>query len=56
MSHETNTLEAEILIHNANVVTMDIANPMATAVAIRGDRFLAVGNGSDVMQYKRVFD
>ncbi|WP_255258111.1 amidohydrolase family protein [Bacillus sp. AFS018417] len=52
MSHETNTLEAEILIHNANVVTMDIANPMATAVAIRGDRFLAVGNDSNVMQYK----
>ncbi len=52
MSHETSTLEAEILIHNANVVTMDKANPMATAVAIRGDRFLAVGNDTEVMQYK----
>ncbi|MFJ5763486.1 amidohydrolase [Neobacillus sp. NPDC093182] len=52
MSLETNTVEAEILIHNANIVTMDKANPMATAVAIKGDRFLAVGNESEVMQYK----
>ncbi|MDQ0970406.1 putative amidohydrolase YtcJ [Neobacillus niacini] len=52
MSLETNTVEAEILIYNANIVTMDKANPMATAVAIRGDRFLAVGNESEVMQYK----
>jgi predicted amidohydrolase YtcJ len=52
MSLETNTVEAEILIHNANIVTMDKANPMATAVAISGDRFLAVGNESEVMQYK----
>nr|WP_236708121.1 amidohydrolase [Brevibacillus choshinensis] len=45
-------IEADLLIFNANIVTMDESNPMATAVAIKGDRFLAVGSDSDIMQYK----
>ncbi|MED4784753.1 amidohydrolase [Brevibacillus choshinensis] len=52
MSNETNMIEADLLIFNANIVTMDESNPMATAVAIKGDRFLAVGSDSDMMQYK----
>ncbi|MFG0214143.1 amidohydrolase [Brevibacillus porteri] len=52
MSNETNMIEADLLILNANIVTMDESNPMATAVAIKGDRFLAVGSDSDIMQYK----
>ncbi|KQL44009.1 amidohydrolase [Brevibacillus choshinensis] len=52
MSIETNMIEADLLIFNANIVTMDESNPMATAVAIKGDRFLAVGSDSDIMQYK----
>jgi predicted amidohydrolase YtcJ len=52
MSNETNMREADLLIFNANIVTMDESNPMATAVAIKGDRFLAVGSDSDIMQYK----
>lgn len=52
MSNETNRIEADLLILNANIVTMDESNPMATAVAIKGDRFLAVGSDSDIMQYK----
>ncbi|MFE1629437.1 amidohydrolase [Brevibacillus reuszeri] len=52
MSNETNMIEADLLIFNANIVTMDESNPMATAVAIKGDRFLAVGSDSDIMQYK----
>ncbi|MGK5507707.1 amidohydrolase [Brevibacillus formosus] len=52
MSNETNMVEADLLIFNANIVTMDESNPMATAVAIKGDRFLAVGSDSDIMQYK----
>ncbi|SDO12689.1 hypothetical protein SAMN04487897_108194 [Paenibacillus sp. yr247] len=45
-------VEADLLIHNANIVTMDESNPTATAVAIKGDRFIAVGTDSDVMRYK----
>ncbi|GED70478.1 hypothetical protein BRE01_41800 [Brevibacillus reuszeri] len=52
MSIETNMIEADLLIFNANILTMDESNPTATAVAIKGDRFLAVGSDSDIMQYK----
>ncbi|MED1861008.1 amidohydrolase [Brevibacillus reuszeri] len=45
-------IEADLLIFNANILTMDESNPTATAVAIKGDRFLAVGSDSDIMQYK----
>ncbi|KRF42226.1 amidohydrolase [Paenibacillus sp. Soil787] len=51
MQEET-IVEADLLIRNANIVTMDESNPVATAVAIRGGRFVAVGNDSDVMRYK----
>lgn len=34
---------ADVAIVNANVVTMDERNPRAEAIAIQGDRFLAVG-------------
>ena len=34
---------ADLIIENAKIYTVDRARPRATAVAIRGDRFLAVG-------------
>ncbi|MFF0826330.1 amidohydrolase [Brevibacillus sp. NPDC003359] len=52
MPNETNMIEADLLIFNANIVTMDESNPIATSVAIKGDRFLAVGSDSDMMRYK----
>ncbi|SDP08715.1 hypothetical protein SAMN04487897_13533 [Paenibacillus sp. yr247] len=52
MPQEPEFLEADLLIHNANIVTMDESRHTSTAVAIKGDRFLAVGRDSDVMRYK----
>ena len=41
-------LEPGLILYNGNILTMDPANPRAQAVAIAGDRFLAVGSGGDV--------
>jgi predicted amidohydrolase YtcJ len=40
--------EADTIIVNARVVTMDPAQPRAEAIAIRGDKFLAVGSNADI--------
>ncbi|HSG88525.1 MAG TPA: amidohydrolase [Pseudomonadales bacterium] len=39
---------ADVVLYNANVVTMDPAQPQARAVATRGDRILAVGSDAEV--------
>ncbi|KRE50874.1 amidohydrolase [Paenibacillus sp. Soil724D2] len=44
--------EADLVICNANIVTMDESRHIATAVAIKGDRLIAVGRDADVMCYK----
>jgi len=41
--------EAELILHNGNILTMDPAQPQAQAVAIAGGRFLAVGADADVL-------
>lgn len=38
----------DLVIYNANVVTMDPAMPLAQAVAVRGDRILAVGSSGEI--------
>ncbi len=43
---------ADLLLVNADVVTVDPALPHAEAVAIQGDRILAVGTAGDVSQYR----
>jgi hypothetical protein len=40
--------EPELILHNANIITVDSAQPRAQSVAIAGGRFLAVGSNSDV--------
>jgi predicted amidohydrolase YtcJ len=42
---------ADLLLVNADIVTVDTALPRAEAVAIGGDRILAVGTTEDVSQY-----
>lgn len=42
---------ADLVIVGARVLTQDPANPVATAVAIRGGRILAVGSDADVRRY-----
>src|SRR5579863_351136 len=39
---------ADLIIINAKVWTVDKANPTAEAVAVLGDRFIAVGSNADV--------
>jgi predicted amidohydrolase YtcJ len=41
--------EAEIVLWNGDIVTMDGGQPGAQAVAIAGDRLLAVGSNDDVL-------
>ena len=39
---------ADLVLMNGDVVTVDEAQPRAQAIAIRGDRILAVGNNADI--------
>lgn len=41
--------EATLILYNANIVTVDRAQPRAQAMAIAGDRFVAVGGNDDVL-------
>jgi predicted amidohydrolase YtcJ len=53
-------LPADVVVRNARVFTGDPARPAATATAIRGSVFVAVGDDHDVAAYvgpaTRVFD
>ncbi len=40
---------ADLVLANANVITMDPARPRAQAVAIKGGRIVGVGTNQDVM-------
>jgi predicted amidohydrolase YtcJ len=41
-------IEADLIVVNANVLTVDAARPRAEAVAVKDGRFLAVGTTSDI--------
>lgn len=43
---------ANLIIHNARIYTMDVKNPIADAIAIRGDRILSVGASAQTLQLK----
>jgi hypothetical protein len=47
--------EADLIITNANVWTGDSVRPSARAIAIRGDRLLAVGSAGDVAAHRTRF-
>src|SRR5258708_1906181 len=42
---------ADLVIRRANIHTMDEKNPRATALAVRGDKILWVGDDKDADQY-----
>ena len=44
--------DADLIVHNARIATLDSARPEATAVAIRDGRFLAVGSDADVQAHR----
>jgi predicted amidohydrolase YtcJ len=43
---------ADLIVHNAQVITMDARGTIAEAVAVKGDRILAVGTGKTVLGHK----
>ena len=43
---------ADLILRNANVITLDGANPTATAVAIDGKRIALVGTDPDILSLK----
>src|SRR5882672_11526166 len=42
--------DAELILRNGRISTLDPRNPQASAVAVRGGRFVAVGDDARVMQ------
>src|SRR5215469_9907345 len=40
----------DVIYYNASIITMSPAHPSAQAVAIRGDRFAAVGSSAEVLK------
>src|SRR6201987_3247535 len=42
---------ADLIVRNAKIATVDRENPQAQAFAVAGNRFVAVGDESDVMQH-----
>lgn len=44
--------EADLIIHNAKVLTADDQFTLAEAIAIRGDRIIAVGTNQDILKRK----
>ena len=39
----------ELILHNGHVITINAGEPIAEAIAIAGDRILAVGSNSDIL-------
>lgn len=43
---------ADLILYNANVITLDESEPRATAVAVRGKRIAAVGPDPDILSHR----
>jgi hypothetical protein len=43
---------ADLIVHNARIYTMDASNPVASAIAVRGDRIARVGGVDDVLRLR----
>ena len=48
MPIDARALEADLVVTNAKVYTMDLRAPRAEAFAVKGGRFVAVGSSADV--------
>ena len=52
--------QSDLIITNARIITMDVAQPFAQAIAIRGNKIIAVGRNDDVIalraKHTRVVD
>lgn len=52
MEHTEFGTNADLVLHNAKVITLDPAQPYAELVAIRGNRILAVGDKDDLSLFR----
>jgi predicted amidohydrolase YtcJ len=43
---------ADLILHNAKIYTADDAKPRAEAIAVRGDRIVAVGTSAEILSFK----
>lgn len=43
---------ADTVIHGAKITTLDAKNSTATAIAVRGEKIVAIGSDQDVMRFK----
>ena len=43
------TATPDMILHNAKLTTLDRATPLATAFAVQGGHFVAVGDAADIM-------
>src|SRR5262245_38531956 len=43
--------QPQTILYNANVLTMDVSNPSARAIAIADGRFLAVGSQEEILNF-----
>jgi predicted amidohydrolase YtcJ len=46
-------LAADLIVHNAKVVTLDDKSRLARAVAVEGDKIVAVGDDAAVLEHKK---
>ena len=44
--------QSDLIITNACVITMDVAQPFAQSLAIAGNKIIAVGSNDGVMQLR----
>lgn len=51
-AHYTFAQRATLIVHNARVVTLTEAQPSAQALAVEGDRILAVGDNATILKLK----
>ncbi|TXI90210.1 MAG: amidohydrolase [Burkholderiaceae bacterium] len=49
-----NAPQADLIIHHAKVWTVDPQQPQAQAVAVIGDKIVAVGNNQDILKWRGV--
>ena len=42
------SIKADLVLQNANVITIDRQHPRARSVAVRDGRFAAIGNGDNL--------
>ena len=50
-SGDRNSEPADLVIHNAKIFTVNNENPQATAVAVKGEWIMAVGDYKEISKY-----